>query len=60
LNISKDSSGKTIYKNILYKEMNHLKMLSKSSLYFVYKNNGLALFFKDYKESNAQLFLDNL
>lgn len=35
-------------------------MLSKSSLYFVYKNNGVALFFKDYKETNALLFHDNL
>lgn len=50
LNISKDSTGKTVYKNILYTEIQNLKMLSKSSIYFVFKENGMALFFKDYKE----------
>lgn len=60
LNISKDSSGKTIYKNIIYQGIKNLQMLSKSSFYFVSKEKGFALFFKDYVETNAQLFHDFL
>jgi len=60
LNISKDSTGKIIYKNFLYRDMTHLMLIEKNILYFISQNDGVALFFKDYVETDAKIFYENL
>ena len=60
LNLSKDSSGKTIYKSFLYKDIHNLSMMGKTNLYFICQKKGTVLFFQEYKESDAQLFFDYL
>lgn len=52
--VAKDSAGKNITDNILYKSIKCINLLGKSSFYFKSNKDGYALFFKNHNPENAK------